>query len=263
MKLYNIITLTSALLCAQPVFASLYPVITSIQTTILSPIAATYTITQELVDIGPAGDEPVSGIVTFGLAHRHDNFIGGQDTATLEQGYISIRSGDNYTWSTLGVKAYEVQKSITDVFHGGAGNGGECVSYIGSPVIGGPWRNTRSPVPCVYAPPGKDWCKLLTPSITFSHGSISLKAATEINTQVKPVEIECTAPMTVHVNFGRDVLELATGVTSTLSVQNKPNALLDAPSGVSTINIESTLFVDTNAKTGELSASTFIVLDYL
>lgn len=136
---------------AQP---SMYPLVTSITTRILSSTQAIYDGTVGLIDIGPAGDVLVPEGWIMGLAHRHDAFPGGSDTVRMlstssscsqEGGSVSTRAGE--TFSDAALRAYRMWgRTSFSMHHVGEGNGGECVGYVVAPQLYVPWSSAIHPV---------------------------------------------------------------------------------------------------------------------
>ncbi|SPZ62968.1 Uncharacterised protein [Serratia quinivorans] len=121
--------------------------------------------------------------------------------------------------STAALRAFAKGQTVGIVHHDGKGNGGECVGYVGARATGLPWSAAIFPPgSCVYAPPGRDWCSIVEPTIELDHGTIRLSDGA-VDRTVAGVTVNCTAPMTVRLAFGEDVLTLSSGVTSRLATQ--------------------------------------------
>lgn len=207
------------------VLAAPYPVVTSIQTTITSATTAYYHVELGVVDV-PGTDTPAPLGWAVGLAHRHDNFPGGEDTAVLyfREGcsgglYCTTVAVAGDTMSTAALRAYYKGTTEGSINHIGKGNGGECVGYVATPQQKAPWSAVIFPPgSCVYAPPGREWCSIVEPTIELDHGTIRLSDGA-VDRTVAGVTVNCTAPMTVRLAFGEDVLTLSSGVTSRLATQ--------------------------------------------
>lgn len=206
--------------------AAPYPVVTSIRTTITSSTSALYDVTLDILDV-PGASQPVPAGWLVGFGHRHDAFPGGSDTARVSGDYaicaagiecgVKAKAGD--TMSSAALRAFSKSARSGVAQHRGKGNGGECVGYLGVRISGVPWSQAIFPPgTCVYAPPGRDWCEITEPTLEIDHGSIRLTNG-GTDQKKEPVTVNCTAPMTMKLVFGQDILTLAPGIKSKLTTQ--------------------------------------------
>jgi len=251
------------------VHAELFPVITSIETKIISEgglgtyAQAEYTVAQALIEV----DDPILNWVPnaigtkVALVHRHDNFPGGSDLISAEYGTVVEQDRNWRTFGALARASYrKAGSSISLIRHIGWGNGGECVgyaAYYGERDI--PWSDATFPAGmCVYAPPGRDWCNIITPTVTFEHGRVSVSA----NSNVKAnIDVNCTAPMNVRLVFGEDALRLGSNTTAKLSIPSAVNGRLALKSGSNQVPLLSELNT-INEKPGDYQASTVVYVTY-
>lgn len=252
--------LWSTLLLTASCYSAPYPVVTEITTVIVSPTSANYHIKQGIVEVGPAGDQVLEYPFRVGLGHRHDAFPGGSDVAMFQGSPIDYGNG-SLTISQIALKAYERQGSITMISHAGAGNGNECVGYYASTTDARPWSSVIFPPgTCVSAPPGNEWCKLITPTIEIDHGVINVGVGN--HTAESNVSVQCSAPMKVKLTFGKDVINFAQGLSSKLSIPSANNSWVQYQSGVNYTDIRSDLSSTQSVKAGVYSESTVLFIDY-
>ncbi|QJW53198.1 hypothetical protein HL670_00048 [Serratia plymuthica] len=233
--------------------ASQYPVITSIQTKITSERTATYTGTIGVMDIGTAADVPVPAGWTVGIGHRHDNFPGGSDLIRMKGATdsctsygCSIIADRNMTIGQAAMSAYRkwgVGSFLIE--HTGEGNGGECVGFIAAATpTDSAWGSViMPPGSCIYAPPGQDWCKIITPQITFNHGVLSLSDAAGHSRSAR-VDINCTVGTTVKLRLLNDssYIDLKNGFRSDIFIEGKPPAVsLRLNAGINGVNMSDKL----------------------
>lgn len=188
-----------------PAAASDYPIITSITTTILNEQSATYDFTQSVIDIGPAADIVPPMLKNGGmcLRHRHDGYPGGRDVLSACTAFplVNQEPEGHMTLGELAMKSYNSGAAAeTYEYHGGEGNGGECLGYVYGDTDQ-PWSTAIFPPgTCVYAPPGQDWCSLESPALVLDHGAISLTDASG-HTATDRLQIQCSAGMTVRLSL--------------------------------------------------------------
>lgn len=214
-------------------FASEYPIVTSIQTTITSATTATYTGTIGVIDIGSAADVMLPANMYVGLAHRHDAFPGGRDVVHMPDPYSACGSS-GCTVQTgipikIGIPAMRAHRkwgrSNFTIMHDGEGNGGECVGYMAATSYrGSPWGSAiMPPGTCVYAPPGQDWCKITTPQLTFDHGVIRLSDVAG-HSRSAQLNINCTVGASVRLRLlsNDSYVDLQDGLRSEIFIEGKP-----------------------------------------
>ncbi len=272
MRLLRPATLTLLLGTTSSVCSAPYPVVTSMQTTITSPTSANYYVVYEVRDV-PSAEQMVPPGWLVGSAHRHDAFPGGSDIAAMPTWSEMCRDvascttiavpGD--TMSSAAMRAFSsIGPSASGIVgHGGKGNGGECVGFIAIPRGNAPWSQAiYPPGSCVYAPPGREWCEFVTPGVVLDHGTISV-GDTAPSQVTASVPVNCTAPMTIRLSLGSDVLALGKGVESRVSVPEAGGGgkvVLHA--GDNPITLQSDLSL-TGADAGTYSAATVLYIQYL
>lgn len=253
------------------VSASEFPLVTSIQTEITSEKTATYTGTISVMDIGTAADIPVPAGWTVGIAHRHDNFPGGSDEVRMIPANnpcasygCSIIAGSNMTLGQAAMSAYRKWGfNHFSINHSGEGNGGECVGFLAAPAPTGPaWGNViMPPGSCIYAPPGQDWCKIITPQITFNHGVLSLSDAAGHSRSAR-VDINCTVGTTVKLRLLNDssYIDLKNGLRSDIFIEGKPPAVsLRLNAGMNGVNMSDKLAGTIRA--GDFYGSSVLIIE--
>lgn len=163
------------LLLPNMVFAGPYPLVSSIDVTI-TVYGASYEFSQY---IGYADDLETQATVfpgrAIGLVHRHATGYGTSSAAFEKAILISKKT-------TLGEAAIAAYNSgmgkITNIKHAGLSDVRECIGYVMSPTataVGIEWEDAQYPNgACTEVPPGKDWCKLVSPSLTLDHGTVKL-----------------------------------------------------------------------------------------
>lgn len=247
-----------------------YPVVTSIKTTITSPKTAYYDVTMEVRDI-PGAEQPAPAGWYVAAGHRHDAYPGGRDVSAAFLGEFctsvercSTRVVAGESMSSAAMRAFSRIGPVASgrVSHSGYGNGHECVGFFASKNTQ-PWSTVVFPPgSCVYAPPGRDWCEIVQPSIVLDHGVISLGDANPPPT-TSQINVSCTAPMTVRLGMGTDVLELARGVTSRVTVVGADTTgRVSLGAGDNSINLRSDL-IFRGTQAGTFSASTVLYIEYL
>lgn len=246
--------LVVTLLFSGIVSASEYPIVTSISTKINSPVSASYSVSIAVMDIGTAADVPVPNGWTVGIGHRHDNFPGGIDVGPLyaadrncDPGGCSIIAKNNMTLGQAAMAAYRKGGSLSrfSLSHIGEGNGGECVGFyaVAKPTSIS-WGNVLIPPgACVYAPPGQDWCKIITPEITFNHGVLQLSEAAGHSRSTK-ININCTSGTTVKLRLmnNQSYVELQNGLRSDIFIEGQaPAVSLRLQAGANAVNMSDKL----------------------
>ncbi|VEA61595.1 Uncharacterised protein [Serratia plymuthica] len=213
--------------------ASQYPIITSIQTIITSSTTATYNGTFTIMDIGEAADIPVPAGWVAGIGHRHDNFPGGADIARMrnytdscDSFGCSILTGNNMTIGQAAMSAYRKWGvNSFSINHSGEGNGGECVGFLASATyFSSSWGSVIMPSgSCLYAPPGKDWCNMITPQITLNHGVLRFEDANGHSSSAQ-LNINCTVGTTVKLRLmnNQTYIDLQNGLRSDIFIEGNP-----------------------------------------
>lgn len=255
-----------------------YPVVSSLTTTIVSPTSAFYQFDWTVIDI-PAADQPAPNKWSFVRAHRHDAFPGGEDTVAF--GGNPERPGDCnsagvcYGIVQPGETMSQAAMRITDngrglksgqMNHLGKGNGNECVGYIflppGVSTVGTKWSRAVYPGPtCVYAPPGKDFCEITTPSITIDHGVLTVTDANG-DTASELVTMRCTTAtkVTLRLLSGVDYIPMQDNAKAKIRIDGKSaGGTFDFPAGNTQVLLESTL-MDIK-KEGDYSGYSVLIIE--
>ncbi|CAI1174253.1 MULTISPECIES: MrpH family fimbial adhesin [Serratia] len=233
--------------------ASQYPIVTSVQTKIMSSKTANYTGTFSVMDIGAAADVPVPAGWTVGIAHRHDAFPGGIDVVRMKgasdacDSYgCSIIAQSNMTLGQAAMSAYRKWGvNSFSIDHSGEGNGGECIGFLASATPNSShWGGAiMPPGSCIYAPPGQDWCKIITPEITFNHGVLSFSDAAG-HSRSTQVNINCTVGTTVKLRLlnNESFIDLKNGLRGDIFIEGKPPTVnLKLQTGNNTVNMSDKL----------------------
>jgi len=236
-------------------YASEYPVITSIQTKITSAKTATYTGTMAVMDIGSATDVPVPVGWMVGIGHRHDNFPGGSDLVRMQDPGAACNSygctivaKSNMTLGQAAMAAYRKWGvSSFSINHTGEGNGGECVGFLAAATFeSSSWGSAMMPPgSCIYAPPGENWCKMITPEITLNHGVLSLDEAAG-HRRSTLVDIKCTVGTTVKLRLmnNESYIDLKNGLRSNIFIEGRtpaPAVKLNLQAGNNMVNVSDQL----------------------
>lgn len=231
-------------LIAHSSWASLYPIITSINPVAVASDGWDYYITQTLVNIGSAGDVIVPRGQGIGFGHRHNpTSTPGSGVGYAQAGWVE--SYGNSTVSQLGVELYNTGgKNITSIPHSGLPpSTNECVAYMLLPGHGTyPWSQVKTPGGCLNVPPADQWCKLKTPQILLDHGVISLTESAGDSASAS-IDVECVSDMAVSFRLVTDdiYIYLDEG-KSEITVDNKPlTSKIDLPQGNSTLSIKDLL----------------------
>lgn len=237
--------------------AGMYPVITEIKTEIVTSRSAIYYFKQQLVDIGPASDIICPAGWRVGLVHRHDAFPGGEDIVKAEGGDFCYYNSKNI--GEVARRNYEISgKFRTWISHLGYGNGNECVGYVAYSDNNVKWSTAIFPAgACVYAPPGNEWCEVVTPTITLDHGVLNIGTG---HTTTSKFDAKCTAPMKVRLVLGQDSVSLGDG-KSKLEIPGSVGGFHSLHEGMNNLSMVSSLTLPPTAA-GIYQGSTVLYLQY-
>jgi hypothetical protein len=251
------------LMVSLPGVSDMLPFVTGVRLEKKSADQGTYFLDWELHEAGPefSGRNGLTTYYKFGIAHLHD---GTEDK--IGHDFIDIRYrasvGEKDTWGDIATKLLQGRRSPAEIEHAGMpfDEISECVGFVYQAstnelhnmnhYIGGV---------CNAAPPADEWCEITTPTVTLDHGMLVMGYGTPTEV-VERASVMCTAPMTLKIKFGTDVLELGTGVKATLDVPGGSD--LEAPAGDSTFQIRSKLTVLPDSTPGEYSGQTIVTLQY-
>lgn len=237
------------LLFSGGLYASPYPVITSITTKLITKSgqpAHQLDFTQAILEIGPAADQLVPNGYFLGLGlHTRD---GGGDHVGLN-GVMYEGPKDKYeTIGQLAMRYYNEHgknMSSTWIYDYHLIEGSDmCMGYIAGTIYSVGinelnWEGSIRPGGCTIAPPATDWCKLTTPEILLDHGNLTLRNA-EGDTARANVNVQCTTETAVTFNLVTDdkYVYLDEG-KSEISVEDKPlNTPITLPSGNSSVTVK-------------------------
>lgn len=242
-----------------------YPVITSVTTTNISEDEVNYEISQEIIDIGddPTIQQTNSNInAKCGLAHKH--YEGTGEFISFSGVVTDWNSDGRMTLAECAVanfKEHNGSKAI--VWHKGILGMPECLAYVAQrDTLQNVWSQAIYPQgKCIIVPPGKDWCNISTPEIEINHGTLLVKAGEYVSDE--RLNVSCTAPMNIRIEFGSDTLKLAQGVTSKLSTPDASfDGMLEMNEGDNNITLRSTLTIEESADAGFVEGSTIVFLSY-
>lgn len=158
----------------------------------------------------------------------------------------SFWANGNWTLAQNAMSAYrQWGRRNFSISHSGRGNGGECVGFIASKYANNvPWSGAiLPPGSCIKAPPGKDWCNIVTPQITLDHGELLLNEA-EGHSRSAQVNINCTSGTTVKLRLLNNLpyIDLKKGFRSDIFIDGKPPAVeLQLQGGDNLVNISDKL----------------------
>ncbi|EPN9528022.1 hypothetical protein ACT5AM_002708 [Cronobacter malonaticus] len=233
-------------------YASPYPVITSVRTThdpVSGMPAHEFIFTQAVLDIGPAADQiaPAHYIVGLAIHYHANNFI---ERATIEDGHYEYSDGET-SIGELALQAYNAGSKATTSFflydYTIDPNEKICLGYMGgkqSPgLVAIDWSgDVMQPGGCMIAPPADDWCKLTTPEIVLDHGNLTLKNA-EGDTASANINLQCTVETAVTFNLiTQDNYVYLDEGKSEITVDDKPlNTSITLPQGNSSLMVKDLL----------------------
>lgn len=234
-------------LCSMSASAGLWPMITSlaVENVYLDQGIwhAEYRITQKLLEIGPAADVKNFCGQYVVLGHRHNpestDIVAQEQVSYIQSNECDLTASQSaiYLYNTFGSK-----NSV--VYHNGdkPTESSECVAYVITKEINGPWSEAYVPGGCLIIPPVDEWCKITTPSIVFDHGTLQIKNV-EGDTVSQQVKLQCTTPTAVTFNLitSDNYIYLDDG-KSEITVDNKPlNTKIDLPAGDDELTIKDSL----------------------
>lgn len=155
-------------------FAGPYPIVSSIDVTITND-GALYKFNQYMGYADDWGTKfPVSAGWIIGLVHRHAT--GNGKSVVAFDKFMKIPK--NTTLGEAAIAAYNSgMGNVTSIKHVGPNDVRECIGYAMSAtgLSDIPWEDAQYPNgSCTETPPGKDWCKLVSPSLTLDHGTVKL-----------------------------------------------------------------------------------------
>ncbi|BEN13858.1 hypothetical protein SMETP3_43460 [Serratia marcescens] len=139
-------------------YASPYPIVSSVTSTIFSTGSGSYAMqyeyTESVIDIGSAGDMVVPNQWPVGIAHKHYEFKASIPVARIEGLGGHVKGNGVRTISDLAMEVYRAKKSNV-IYHSGylGGDIPECLGYVAA-ATGGGGRNPleRCNVSCWVVP---------------------------------------------------------------------------------------------------------------
>lgn len=226
-------------------WSSPFPIIDSL-TAVKNDAGATYTYTQKVVDIGPAGDVIIPSGMFMALGHKHREVAGDvtvhYNAQNVEAKYA--HSDGKMTASELGLKSYNSgEKDSNTIEHSGSNSFQECVGYIAGIQTGkAPWDSAITPGGCMMVPPSEDWCKITSPEIVLDHGTITLQQA-EGDIATSSLNVLCTTDIAVTFNLlSQDSYIYLDEGKSEISVHDQPlNSQVDLVEGNNSMPIKDVL----------------------
>jgi len=246
------------LLSSFSTLAAPYPVPMTVNTVIDSPTTLTYYVTWGLKDI--KGTEKIAPrYYTHGPAHRH--WINATNDTVLFDGVAHYALGE-LSYSALAVEQYNKGSLPGSIGHRGY-NGPECIGYAFSSETGTkPWSTVvQFPGFCLAVPPAGQWCALVTPELTFDHGTLTL-AESSGHRVSKKLTIDCTAGTRVKLSLADGdhwTIPIGGGLAKFTTIYGMlGRATIDLPSGRKEINVTSEL---QNVKAGEWRASGVLIIE--
>lgn len=242
-------------------FSARYPMIKDLEVEIDS-IGATYRYTQFIGEISSAeGNIEIPEGWYVGVAHRH---YGSEGSAAIVTMYKGIRVTKTMTLEQAAMAAYRNDYYRNSEIHIGSNAVTECVGYVASAKKGIPWEQAIYPThTCLETMPGKEWCKLVSPSLLLNHGTVTL--ADDYPVALGQVQVECSIGTKARLSLSRSpegTLDLGGGGKSTLYgpegqlISN--GKAIDFPRGESSVNIISKL---DGVKPGYWSASGTLIIE--
>lgn len=249
--------------------AGTWPVPTSIKTQIFIGGSSTYTMTWALLELGPETEEPpregytkvVGGYrAPYDIADPNSEMFfwhaGGMNTtANTTIGEMARQAYEN---APNGYTQLQLRYTVTS-------QPGVCIGYRVTRG-GGHDQFDLTYAPggtCVNAPPGPEWCSLISPALVFDHGSVSLTDA-EGSQATDNLQVECTAGTTARLTLiGHPDGALALGGEGRAQLTADGRQLSEPvtlPAGPSDIGMTSTLHA---VPVGTWVASGVLVLEPL
>lgn len=254
-----------------------YPVVSSMTTYIGGPGSAAYFFDWAVIDI-PAADQPAPYNWSFVLAHRHDNFPGGEDIVAFggrpsTQGSCNptgcrgiVLAGETFSQAAMRITENGTALQHGEIYHSGYGNGGECVGYIflhpSASTTSTRWSKAVMPgSTCVYAPPGDDFCKITSPSIILDHGTLTVTDANGNETS-QWVNMRCSTATKVTIRFasGIDYIPMQNNAKANIKVDGQSvGGKFYFPAGDTQVEIKSILEDITQA--GDYTGNTVMIIE--
>lgn len=257
-----------SLLCVQPAVSGQWPVATSIKTQLMGSGGVTYSMTWALINVGDAADvapPTVQGSVYTGYRLEDKGGAEAFMKATVGQ--------STHSYPTIGEMALEAWKNTVNgawaqlvLSTRPADMNRVCIGYRWGRSSGaggiGTFAETIAPAgTCVNAPPGPEWCKLMSPTLVFDHGSVALVDA-EGDISTDTLQVQCTTGTVARLTLaGRPDGSLIVGGTGTAMLASNGLPLtgtVTLPAGTSDLNITSTLH---KVPVGSWIASGILILE--
>lgn len=122
-------------------YASPYPIVSSVTSTIFSTGSGSYAMqyeyTESVIDIGSAGDMVVPNQWPVGIAHKHYEFKASIPVARIEGLGGHVKGNGVRTISDLAMEVYRAKKSNV-IYHSGylGGDIPECLGYVAAATGG-------------------------------------------------------------------------------------------------------------------------------
>ncbi|MDZ7320057.1 hypothetical protein N4G41_00190 [Kosakonia sacchari] len=227
-----------------------WPVLDDVTVELTSSTTATYRGNWSTIDIDEQYDG--NGLQYIGIIHRHIRSSDQMLTTGTMSNPLRISSSDcpGFLFSCIGpkwIQANGTSGSYT-LTHSGGANGSECVGISSlNTRDNATWASARHPVTpattCLGTPPANQWCAMVTPSIEFNYGNLTLADAAG-SKLTKPLQVECTDGMQFVLRLrGVSYISLSNGMHAELSTDNDAplGTTLNGQQGINNINLTSTL----------------------
>ncbi|EPM1538078.1 hypothetical protein [Serratia ureilytica] len=235
--------------------SALWPVVTKLETKVVGGVVQYRIISWDYFDL-PAANGVAHSDGGIWLTHRHCSDTACSNPMAAPSYSVPVKTGDNLSAAAAKIKMNTLVK------HTGP-RVGECIGVVYSPIKGSPvpWSSLIFPPgSCVWAPPAKEWCEVITPSITLEHGI--LVVGTGRNDAVSNVTIDCTAQMKVKISFDKDIVLLSNGAKSKLTVPNSSNGWVNLKAGGNNAEVKSTIEINGDVDAGPFQGSSVVYLEY-
>lgn len=250
-----------------PACSYIWPVLDTLEITQTSSTTATYTGTWITVDIDDAADG--TGFQYMGVVHRHQS---GNSVTTGDMSHalrITTTECPGLKFSCLGEKWISTygRTGTYSVTHGGGENGNECVGLTThNQRTNGTWTRRAEPsIPeavCLGTPPVDQWCAMLTPTLEFNYGNLSLTEAPG-RQLTHPVSVECTDGIVFILRLqGLSYIPLHNGMKAEFTVNNGTplGHEISGVAGIQTFNLTSTL--TGTPSTGDFNGTGILFVTY-
>lgn len=231
-----------------PAYSYLWPVLDTLEITQTSSTTATYNGTWITIDIDDAADG--IGYQYMGVVHRHQTSTSVTTGDMSHAVRITTTECPGLKFSCLGEKWINTKGSTGTytVYHGGGANGNECVGLTThNQQSGGSWTRRAEPsVPeavCLGTPPVDQWCAMLTPTLEYNYGNLSIAEATG-SQLTHPVSVECTDGIVFILRLqGLSYISLNNGMKAEFTTDgNQPlGQEINGIAGIQSFNLTSTL----------------------